>query len=891
MLAVNSTARSAAARRLNLASAASLAAGSSPTAALRTRLAHPPSRSYAGAAGRNGRPEARRVEPLKKSQAEASKVIQTIPFVLSPEQGFQYCMMAAYRSFGFLTGLKALFAPFLRRFGYDSGVEHLAFRPVLLPVWKVDLSLEGKAVIDEMQYDLIASVLDASVAGFDHPVLASLSMHSDWAVPPVPFSRSRHSMQHSQEIAILPFTRHPLNLLDKIAAFPCTTTEQHSVMLNPARCEPVLFAAYPMYLPMYLAEFKLGDKYVTAATWATVDKFPHNSAVYRQFEASPQWRRHRRVPLAVELTSSPSSREDRRRGRATGAHRLTLENPQFQRLLTDVTKRAEGGKVVWTDEIVGEGGVDEVIRASERVMGYAEWAEVNREYVGARDELLTMQSVFEDVKELPEGARITGSILGEMEKNAGITNGSSLGEIRKSNVVVSQFQMLYNNMKRNVEQLKPDWVKKFDKAREEEKRKRRGWNTGRGRAAGRNGRPAARRVEQVKKSQAEASKIIQTIPFVLSPDKGRAFCKQAALDGFGISYDSGIELVAFRPVLVPVWRIDLTLAGKALINETQYDLLVSVDDGSIAGFDHPQLGSLPMQSDWAVTPVPFSQSRHSTQHSQEITILPFTRQPLKFVDKLLASPPTTAERHGMVFDPAQFETLLFALYPVYIPLYLGEFKLGDKHVTTAAFATTNEPDYAHYRQVDPVPEWSPRSPPRLNYPVFLSGFPSSCEDRQRAQETGVLEVTFESPQVVRLMQQLMEDARNSPADESSPLTRDEIEGEGGVDEVIKGSDRVMGFAEWSEINGEYAAALHALRHTQAAYEKVKDIHDAGKIAVMIGPSGQIAGSDVVLEALQSKYNLAKRNVERHKPEWVKKFDKAREEEKRKRRGWNTGRGR
>ncbi|GAA5878432.1 hypothetical protein JCM1840_002582 [Sporobolomyces johnsonii] len=638
--------------------------------------------------------------------------------------------MAAYRSFGLLTGLKALFAPILRRFGYDSGVEHLAFRPVLLPVWKVDLSLEGKAVIDEMQYDLIVSVLDASVAGFDHPVLASLSMHSDWAVPPVPFSRSRHSMQHSQEIAILPFTRHPLNLLDKIAAFPRTTTEQHSVMLNPARCEPVLFAVYPMYLPMYLAEFKLGDKYVTAATWATVDKFvrclflpqyprplsrraapnppnrtlirtpflvqPHNSAVYRQFEASPQWRRHRRVPLSVELNSSPSSREDRRRGRATGAHRLKLENPQFQRLLrqleADVTKRAQGGKVVWTDEIVGEGGVDEVIRTSERVMGYAEWAEVNREYVGARDELLTMQSVFEDVKELPEGAKITGSILGEMEKNAGITaGGSSLGEIRKTNVVVSQFQMLYNNMKRNVEQLRPDWVKKFDKAREEEKRKRRGWNTGRGRAAGRNGRPEARRVEQVKKSQAKASKVIQTIPFVLSPDKGRAFCKQAALDGFGISHDAGIELVAFRPVLVPVWRIDLTLAGKALIDETQYDLLISVDDGSIEGFDHPQLGSLPMQSDWAVTPVPFSRSRHSTQHSQEITILPFTRQPLKFVDKLLASPPTTAERHGMVFDPAQFETLLFALYPVYIPLYLGEFRLGDKHVTTAAFATTNEP--------------------------------------------------------------------------------------------------------------------------------------------------------------------------------------------------------
>ena len=46
---------------------------------------------------------------------------------------------------------------FLRKwFGYDldTGVVRRAFRPVLLPTWRVDLSMDGKGLIEDTEFQL-----------------------------------------------------------------------------------------------------------------------------------------------------------------------------------------------------------------------------------------------------------------------------------------------------------------------------------------------------------------------------------------------------------------------------------------------------------------------------------------------------------------------------------------------------------------------------------------------------------------------------------------------------------------------------------------------------------------------------------------------------------------
>lgn len=94
--------------------------------------------------------------------------------------------------------------------------------------------------------------------------------------------------------------------------------------------------------------------------------------------------------------------------------------------------------------------------------------------------------------------------------------------------------------------------------------------------------------------------------------------------------------------------------------------------------------------------VPFLPTEHLTQHDQAVTLIPFTRHPLNLLKKLSSLPRRIARDDDDVsFDPKQFKETLFAAYPLYVPLYLGEWALveggQEKRVTTAAFASTDGP--------------------------------------------------------------------------------------------------------------------------------------------------------------------------------------------------------
>ena len=124
---------------------------------------------------------------------------------------------------------------------------------------------------------------------------------------------------------------------------------------------------------------------------------------------------------------------------------------------------------------------------------------------------------------------------------------------------------------------------------------------------------------------------------------------------------------------------------------------VSSTASPIPGFHLPPLSQLNVNPPLNNSDlVPYSPAEHLTQHGERVTLIPFTRHPLNLLKKLSSLPRRIARDDDDVsFDPKQFKEALFAAYPLYVPLYLGEYALveggQEKRVTTAAFASTDGP--------------------------------------------------------------------------------------------------------------------------------------------------------------------------------------------------------
>lgn len=126
-------------------------------------------------------------------------------------------------------------------------------------------------------------------------------------------------------------------------------------------------------------------------------------------------------------------------------------------------------------------------------------------------------------------------------------------------------------------------------------------------------------------------------------------------------------------------------------------LPVASSASPIPGFHLPPLSQLnvspPINNADLVS---FSPAEHLTQHGQSVTQIPFSRHPLNLLKKLSSMPRRIArDEDDVSFDPKQFKETLYAAYPLYVPLYLGEWAMAEggqeKRVTTAAFAGSYGP--------------------------------------------------------------------------------------------------------------------------------------------------------------------------------------------------------
>ncbi|TKA56289.1 hypothetical protein B0A53_01581, partial [Rhodotorula sp. CCFEE 5036] len=416
------------------------------------------------------------------------------------------------------------------------------------------------------------------------------------------------------------------------------------------------------------------------------------------------------------------------------------------------------------------------------------------------------------------------------------------------------------------------------------------------------------RLEAVKwvEGEQDPDRKIQTVPFALSPDKGREISEMAATTLFGLPHvlrlaahrilsswfgytalePTAIRQIAFSPVLLPVWMVDVVVKGKALLSDVQVDLDVSSTASPIPGFHLPPLSQLNVNPPLNNSDlVPFSPTEHLTQHGECVTLIPFTRHPLNLLKKLSSMPRRIArDEDDVSFDPKQFKESLFAAYPLYVPLYLGEYALvedggQEKRVTTAAFASTDGPAFAIYpsfrafESSEPV-TWLPDAD---SLSLTISGRPSHSAAAVAQDPETMSSMKELSPRLLRVIDEIKEE-RNARARESGAMgdlwaeVTDVIQGgDEAVKELCRTEDRVMAFGDWHDINTAYIEALSGLELAQANLEALRELPAFS--GLVITPTGVRRSTlEEMVTELENAVSQWKDLLDEHTPEWIRRVE-------------------
>ncbi|GAA5830302.1 hypothetical protein JCM3766R1_002861 [Sporobolomyces carnicolor] len=384
---------------------------------------------------------------------------------------------------------------------------------------------------------------------------------------------------------------------------------------------------------------------------------------------------------------------------------------------------------------------------------------------------------------------------------------------------------------------------------------------------------------------------LQTIPFQLPPLKALDISYTAAASTFGVSvvfahlvsrffkkwfgfspavFDSGIVERAFKMVLLPVWKVDLVMRGKALLQDTELDLNISALDSSLPGFRLSPLDELPLSAPFSPElALPFSPSNHLTQYDTPVTVLPFTHHPLNLLEKIASLPRTIEQTDGIGLTPRNFKEVLFATYPVYMPIYLGEFELQNdpegKRVTTVQFGTSESPAFSVYPQFLRPPQWLPQSD---SISLSISGRPSQPQSAPPPSTTngGPSLLKQLEPRLTALLGKLQEKRRDG---NEEGLITDRIEEGVELEQLVDKGDRVMGFADWIERNQEFVEASSKLENVEAMLEQVENMPDNVK-SLLISSSSmpKFQDRESLLRDVTDQVDKARDEVERKKPEWI-----------------------
>ncbi|KAK6909469.1 hypothetical protein I203_103488 [Kwoniella mangroviensis CBS 8507] len=211
------------------------------------------------------------------SQTSPSPKISSVPFKIRPEDAAQRMyinglLASAALPNMILAGLLRLFGPSItplaNEFGLGSNLKMKDMKAVLYPIWRVDSILQASVKLEgtdqRVEPKMWISTREGYVPGNPFAPLSYLS----FAVPPLPDDLPQYNLSEDLtqlgdgfDVVPVPFTVSPLGLASKLRKLIGTMKQWENVTIDESKWEEIMLAAYPIMFPIYIAEFEhdMGD--------------------------------------------------------------------------------------------------------------------------------------------------------------------------------------------------------------------------------------------------------------------------------------------------------------------------------------------------------------------------------------------------------------------------------------------------------------------------------------------------------------------------------------------------------------------------------------------------------------------------------------------------------
>ncbi|KAI8579722.1 hypothetical protein K450DRAFT_241175 [Umbelopsis ramanniana AG] len=210
--------------------------------------------------------------PRLFSQSNPHSKIHALPFKLSEEKARSLIDLTAYvNEHTFASFFKILGSAITRtKPKVDEKAQDLELRKAYLPFWYLDIAVSGKGTAlqsnmgndeKDMQNSMLGMAFDSYWPGFVFDPLHYVSFgkpHNQDIQDAVPFSPSMY--QDVEDIEVIPFSVSPLlDIADRVDVVNDTVIEgkEFNYQMNDVQLE--FAAAYPLYWPVYIAKFKVGE--------------------------------------------------------------------------------------------------------------------------------------------------------------------------------------------------------------------------------------------------------------------------------------------------------------------------------------------------------------------------------------------------------------------------------------------------------------------------------------------------------------------------------------------------------------------------------------------------------------------------------------------------------
>ncbi|KAF9468108.1 hypothetical protein BDZ94DRAFT_1247203 [Collybia nuda] len=191
------------------------------------------------------------------SQKYPFRQLRAYPFQLSPEDAVVQLAPYASTLCVFKNFLGSLGARYLPGFGFEP-IRPLRITPVYFPAWVVDAEVQVDVSYNDTQRMTTAHIHDSYLPGSDFRILSLSSFFSRQlrAIEPVIFTPELET-QYNTEVACLPYTISPFTVLDIARTLSYTdATITPNLRFKPPSIKPELFAAYPVLIPLYVAQYE-----------------------------------------------------------------------------------------------------------------------------------------------------------------------------------------------------------------------------------------------------------------------------------------------------------------------------------------------------------------------------------------------------------------------------------------------------------------------------------------------------------------------------------------------------------------------------------------------------------------------------------------------------------